>query len=68
MEEISPQELKKLLLKLEVSKAQVIRQMVEIQELKELVETLQRFLSIKEALIEEKDLLIADAIGKGYTP
>ncbi len=68
MEEISPQELKKLLLKLEVSKAQVIRQMVEIQELKELVETLQRLLLIKEALIEEKDLLIADAIGKGYTP
>lgn len=68
MEEISPQELKKLLLKLQVSKAQVIRQMVEIQELKELVETLQRFLSIKEALIEEKDLLIADAIGKGYIP
>jgi hypothetical protein len=68
LEEISPQELKKLLLKLEVSKAQVIRQMVEIQELKELVETLQRLLLIKEALIEEKDLLIADAIGKGYTP
>ena len=42
--------------------------MVEIQELKELVETLQRLLLIKEALIEEKDLLIADAIGKGYTP
>ena len=68
MEEISPQELKKLLLKLEVSKDQVIRQMVEIQELKELVETLRRLLIIKDALIEEQYLLIADATGKGYIP
>lgn len=68
MEEINPQELKKLLLKLQVSEAQVIRQMKEIQELKELVETLQRLLSVKDALIEEKNLLIADAVGKGYIP
>jgi len=42
--------------------------MVEIQELKELVETLRRLLIIKDALIEEQYLLIADATGKGYIP
>ena len=51
-------------LKLQVSEAQVIRQMKEIELLNGLVENLEKSLSIADAQIKDRDALIAVLMGK----